>query len=109
MLSSPIGRASLLAMVAALALALFGCGGNSITQPFGTNPNDTSKERVLNTLVGGPTATVDIVQRSVNLNPSPLAFGQGTSYATVASGISIKTDAFESGTTIPVAPEASVT
>ncbi len=109
MFSYPIGRWSLLATAAILTVTLYGCGGNSLSKPFGTDPNDTNKERVLNTLVGGPSAAVDIAQRSINLNSTPLAFGQGTNYATVASGISVKTDAYTSGTTTSVAPETTVT
>lgn len=109
MLSHQIGRRTLLGTVGVLTLALFGCGGgNSISKPFGTDPNDVNKERVFNALVGAPSAAVDIAQRSINLNSTPLAFGQGTNYATVSSGIAIKTDAYQSGTTTTVAPEASV-
>ncbi len=109
MLSHQIGRCTLFATAGVLTLALFGCGGNSLSKPFGTDPNDTNKERVLNTLVSGPSTAIDFAQRSINLNSSPLAFGQSTNYATVSSGISVKTDAYRSGTTTLVAPEASVT
>jgi len=109
MLSHPIGRLALFGTACVLMSALFGCGGNSISKPFGTDPNDTNKERVFNALVGGPSATVDIAQRSTNLNSTPLAIGQNTNYATVSSGISVATNAFQSGTAIKVAPEASVT
>jgi len=109
MFSYAIGRRVLLGAVSVLALALFGCGGNSLSKPFGTDPNDTNKERVFNALIGGPSATVDIAQRSTNLNSTPLAFGQSNNYATVSSGIAITTNAFQSGTAIKLAPEASVT
>jgi hypothetical protein len=109
MLSHRIGCRVLLGTVGVLTLALFGCGGTSLTQPFGTNPNDVNKEREFNALVGAPSAAVNFVQRAVALNPTPLAFGQGDTYATVSSGISIVTDVFQPGTTTMVAPEASVT
>jgi hypothetical protein len=104
-----IGRCALFGAVGVMAAALAGCGGTSLSKPFGTNPNDTNKERVLNTLVGGPSTAVDIAQRSINLNSVPLAFGQGNNYAIVSSGISVKTDAYRSGTTTTVAPESGVT
>ena len=109
MLFHQIRRLMLLGTVGVLSAALFGCGGNSLTKPFGTDPNDTNKERVFNTLVGGPSTAVDFAQRSITLNSTPLAFGQSSNYATVSSGISVKTEAFRSGTTTAVAPESSVT
>jgi len=109
MLSHSIGRLALFGTACVLLSALFGCGGNSLSKPLGTDPNDTNKERAFNALVGGPSATVDIAQRSANLNPTPLAFGQNSNYITVSSGISITTNAYQSGTTIKLAPEASVT
>lgn len=109
MLSHRFGRRALLGIAGALSLALVGCGGSDLSKPFGTDPNDTNKERALNALVGGPSAAVDIAQRSANINPTPLAFGQSSSYVSVSSGISIKTNAYQSGTTTQVAPEASVT
>ncbi len=110
MLSHKIGRCMLLGTVCVLTLALLGCGGGtSISKPFGTDPNDTNKERVLNALVGSPSAGVDITQRGIPLNPAPLAFGQGTSYAAVSSGIAITTDAFQAGTAADLAPQSSVT
>ena len=110
MLFHRMGRLTLVGAVGVLTLAQFGCGGGtSLSKPFGTDPNDTNKERVLNALVGSPSAAVDIAQRGIHLNPAPLAFGQGTNYATVSSGIAVTTDAFKSGTTTQVAPESSVT
>ena len=97
-------------VVGVIALALFGCGGGtSISKPFGTNPNDINRERVFNALVGSPSTAVDIAQRSLTLNPTPLAFGQSDNYARVSSGIAIDTNAFQSGTTTSVAPNSSVT
>jgi hypothetical protein len=109
MLLQQFGRRALLGTVGIAALALFGCGGSSISKPFGTNPNDANRERVLNALVGGPSTAVDFQQRSLNLNSSPLAFGQNSNYITVPSGISVKTEVSQAGTNTPVAPESSVT
>ena len=110
MLSHRNRRRALSGAVGLLALALVGCGGGtSLSKPFGTDPNDTNKERVFNALVNAPSTAVDLAQRSITLNPSPIAFGQGTNYATVSSGIAITTDAFQSGTMTTVAPQSSVT
>ncbi len=110
MFSRPISRSALLGVAGLLTLGMFGCGGGtSIDKPFGTNPNDTNHQRVFNVLIGSPGAGVNITQRNQNINPSPLSFGQGTSYATVSSGIAIKTDAVQAGTATLIAPENSVT
>ncbi len=102
-------RCALLGVVGLLAAGLAGCGGGtSLSKPFGTDPNDTNQQRTFNALVGSPGSGVNITQRSVSLNPSPLSFGQGTSYATVSSGIAIKTDAIQAGTATLVAPETTV-
>ena len=110
MLSHRIGHYTLLGTVGVLTLALAGCGGGtSLSKPFGTNPNDTNKERVLNVLVGSPSVALDIAQRGIHLNTAPLAFGQGTTYASVSSGIAVVTEAFQAGTAAAVAPSSSVT
>src|SRR5579871_1884150 len=98
-----------LGLSGALALGLFGCGGSSLSKPLGTNPNDTNSERAFHALVGVAGGKIDVIQRSVALNSQPLAFGQGSSYVTVASGISVKTDAVQAGTQTQVAPEDSDT
>ena len=109
MLSHQITRCAFYGVVGMLAWALYGCGGTSLSKPFGTDPNDVNKEREFNALVSGPSTAVDFAQRSVTLNPTPLAFGQNDNYATVSSGISIATNVYQAGTTTPVAPQASVT
>lgn len=96
---------------------LVGCGG------LGTGPNTTSRVRLLNALVGSPSGGVNIVQRGIPVNSTPLLYGQilppangGVSaYYTVVSGgnaltgTGVNTDVYAapsvSGT--PLAPEAS--
>ncbi|CCW36271.1 hypothetical protein CWRG_01602 [Chthonomonas calidirosea] len=100
-----------------LAFVLVGCGG------LGTGPNTTSRVRLLNALIGGPSGGVNIVQRGMPVNTQPLLYGQilpsangGISaYYTVVSGgdaitgTGVNTDVYAapavSGT--PLAPEAS--
>jgi hypothetical protein len=96
--------------VGALLLGLFGCGGgSSLSKPFGTNPNDTNKERAFNALIDVPGGNVDIVQRGVDLGGQSVLYGQATGYATVASGIAVKTNVFQAGTQNRLAPEGSST
>jgi len=101
-------RQATVGILCALALALFGCGGSSLTKPFGTNPNDTNHERAFNALIGAPGGTIDIAQRGANLNTQPLALGGAGAYRVVTSGVSIQTFAYQSGTQTQVTQPASV-
>lgn len=102
------------ALVGACALTLVGCGGGDGP----VSPNDSSKVRVFNAVVGSPDASgaVNVYQRGAKLTLTPVGFGtaqpagqltQGNNYGTVASGTGI--DTFIYGVTSQAALPNSIT
>jgi hypothetical protein len=90
-------------LMAAFAVALVGCGGDSSLGPGG---NTTSQVRVLDAMASPGVAAVDIAQRTNNVYlVQNVPYGQATAYKAVASANGVNHFIYQTGTTTEVAPQ----